>query len=217
MINFTRRVKAIIPSLSDQQLEKLSDYCDLVTTFSQRTNLVSKSEVPHLRDHHILPSIVVEPMFQIPVGASIIDVGSGGGFPGIPLKIVRPDLSLVLADATRKKFLFLKKAIKELALSNITALNTRISPSDDSLKLKGQFDVVTIRAVTSIQNIVKNFAFLLNENGYILAWKGAKDLLELNNDINREIVRYSVHAVPEYLHDVSVKFREMRVIKFWMR
>ena len=110
-----------------------------------------------------------------------------------------------------------KKVIKELSLKNITAVNTRISPTDDSLKLKGQFDVVTIRAVTSAPNILKNFAFLLNENGYILAWKGTKDLPELNHPIIQQTVGYSVHHVPEHLQDFSVKFSDMRVIKFWMK
>jgi 16S rRNA (guanine527-N7)-methyltransferase len=216
-MNFTQHVKAIIPSLSNQQLEKLSGYCDLVATHSKRINLVSKSDLPHIWNNHIFPSIIVERMLQIPVGALLIDVGSGGGFPGVPLKIVRPDLSLVLTDSTRKKVLFLKKTIKELALSNITVLNNRISPTDNSLNLKGQFDVVTVRAVTTVQKIVENFSFLLNQGGFILAWKGANDLLALNNDTNQTTVNYSVHAVPESLHFLSLKFREMRVIKFWMK
>ena len=206
-------IKTLFPQLTDDQFDTLVHFSDLIISYNQRFNLVSRADVHNLWSHHILPSIIVDCLVEIPVAAAVIDLGSGGGFPGIPLKITRPDLQMVLVDSVRKKVLFLKKVIRELNLSNLTALNVRISPKEDSYQLKNRFDVVTARAVASLQKLLDLTVFLLKPNGYILSWKGEKDLVELENDSISRLCEYEVISVPPKYHPYSDKFSNMRLIK----
>ncbi len=206
-------IKTLFPQLTDEQFDALLHFSDLIFNYNQRLNLVSRADIHNLWNHHILPSMIVDRLVGIPIAAAVIDLGSGGGFPGIPLKITRPDLQMVLVDSVRKKVLFLKKVIRELSLSNLTALNVRISPKEDPYQLKNCFDIVTARAVTSLQKLLDLTVFLLKPHGYILTWKGEKDLVELENESISRLCEYEIISVPLKYHPYSDKFSNMRLIK----
>jgi len=207
------KIKTLFPQLTDDQFGALLHFGDLIINYNQRFNLVSRTDVHNLWNHHILPSMIVDCLVEIPVDAAVIDLGSGGGFPGIPLKITRPDLQMLLVDSVRKKVLFLKKVIRELNLSNLMALQVRISPKEDPYQLKNRFDIVTARAVTSLRKLIDLTVFLLKPNGYILSWKGEKDLVELENESINQLCEYEIISVPPKYHPYSDKFSNMRLIK----
>lgn len=201
--------------LSNIQIQQLIDFEMLVVKYNSRMNLVSRGDITSLWENHILPSIIVDRMTEIPARAALIDVGSGAGFPGIPLKIIRPDLEIVLVDSIRKKSMFQKRVIQSLKLSNISVLNTRIDPTRAHLDLQEKFMVVTARAVSSFKTLLFNFSFLLEPNGFILAWKGEQDLPELKNTAKRINFKHQVLKPPDEIKRCSNKLSSLLIIKIY--
>lgn len=105
-------------------------------------------------------------------GSRVLDAGSGGGFPGIPLKIVRPDLSITLADSVRKKVSFLKHAIRTLGLDGINAVRGRLENLGRSPQYSQKFDWVICRAFSSLEDFTKLGLSFLSPGGSLLAMKG---------------------------------------------
>ena len=116
---------------------------------------------------HFLDSIA--PARIIPAGASMLDIGSGGGFPGIPLKVVIPTLSVLLVDSSRKKITFLKHVIRRTGIEDIEAVQGRMEELAGSTKL---FDVIVCRAFSSLEMFVRSALPLLAPNGIIISLKG---------------------------------------------
>ena len=201
------------PSLSLLQMEQLQRYADLVATHNRAVNLVSRKDVCRLWEHHILPSLIVLKMSEIPDGAAVVDVGTGAGFPGIPLKIVRPDLRMALVDSIRKKTLFLYKAVEELALTGVKVYNERLEPGKVPGFLYQEFQVVLARAVTNIKALYSLAQPLLKENGLLLAWKGESDMPELKEFLRINQVDCQVLSVPSDFQKYSDKFRMLRIIR----
>lgn len=208
-----KAVELLFPGISNIQREQLDRYAELLLEFNRRFNLLSRADQANLWQHHMFPSLIAEAVIPLPAAAALIDVGSGGGFPGLPWKIIRPDLQVVLVDSVRKKVLFLKKVIQDLKLTNIIALQVRVSPEYDLLQLGGRFDVVTARAVASLHTLLKSSKYLLNSQGFILAWKGESDLLELQDKRLSMQTQSEIYDIPEKFHHLSPKFADMRLVK----
>jgi 16S rRNA (guanine527-N7)-methyltransferase len=108
----------------------------------------------------------------IPVGARMLDAGSGGGFPGVPLKILRPDLSVTLVDSVRKKVSFLKHAIRTLELKGIDAVHGRLEDLGNGSPYQGKYDQVVCRAFAALDDFVRLTLPFLSAGGSLLALKG---------------------------------------------
>jgi 16S rRNA (guanine527-N7)-methyltransferase len=119
---------------------------------------------------HYLDSII--PSVFIKAGDSLLDIGSGGGFPGIPLKIIMPSLALTMMDATRKKVSFLNHVIRTLQLKNICALHARLEDLIKDENNHQAFDVITCRAFSSLRHFVRESLPLLKPDGMLIALKG---------------------------------------------
>jgi 16S rRNA (guanine527-N7)-methyltransferase len=206
-------LELLFPRISSIQREQLERYAELLLEYNERFNLLSRSDQINLWPHHMFPSLIAEAVVPLHPAAAVIDVGSGGGFPGLPWKIIRPDLQVVLVDSIRKKVLFLKKVIQDLKLTNIIALQIRISPENDLLQLGGRFDVVTARAIASISTLLRMCKHLLNSQGFILAWKGESDVSELQDKWLSNQLQSEIYHIPEKFHHLSPKFAHMRLIK----
>ena len=124
--------------------------------------------------HHILDSLTLLPYVQN--AHSMMDVGSGGGMPGIPMAICRPDLSITLLDSNTKKTTFLQQAVIELGLKNVTVASGRVETMYDK-----KVDVVTSRAFAELHDFVALTKHLLNDHGYWAAMKGVYPYEELEN------------------------------------
>lgn len=210
-------LNAIFPGRSDQQLQQLRQFSALVKKWNQRMNLVSRADADRIGEYHLLPSIIPLRFVDIATDSWVLDIGSGGGFPAIPLKIMRPDLQIVMVDSIRKKTLFLKQAIADLDLQNITVINQRVEAVSQNPDFHKRFDIATARAVGGIDKLIQWGKPFLKDRGYFLLWKGESDIAELEQTAALLHYHYTVYAVPEGLQGHSRKFKELRWFKIGFR
>lgn len=159
-----------LAGLSAPVIEKFEAYAKLLTEYNALFNLTAITDPADMAVKHFLDSLTgSEALTQ---NAAVIDIGSGAGFPGLPLAISRPDLSFTLIDGTGKKVKFLQTVISELGIKNARALHLR---AEDAAKgiLKGSFDAATARAVAPLEKLI-GYAFpLLKKGGKLIAYKGS--------------------------------------------
>ena len=166
-------MKQLELSLDDLTLQKLEQFSDILLNWNRKIHLVSRPDSnPDRISRQIVNSLLPLTHFEIEKGVRILDVGTGAGFPALPLKIVRPDLSFVLTESTRKKWLYLQKAISELKLENILALNQRVEGIPESYR--DFFDLATVKAVASLAEVWEMVYPFLKSSGWLLAYKGQK-------------------------------------------
>ncbi len=145
-------------------------YWEMLLDWNQRINLVSKNDERRLVTRHFLESLGLIKVVPFPPDARVMDLGSGAGFPGIPLKIVRPDLRMVLVESKRKKILFLRHAINTLGLENMEAVLGRVEQLAETL---GRFDFVVSRSVASLVKLARwSRAYLEKSGGQLVVIKG---------------------------------------------
>jgi 16S rRNA (guanine527-N7)-methyltransferase len=151
--------------LDDAQLRSLTAHLDLLDEWNARMNLTAIRDRPSQLTKHVLDSLSVRPFLR---GARIADVGSGAGFPGIPLAVVEPARRFVLIESTGKKCRFLEHVRDTLALANVEVVQSRAESYRPDLR----FDTVIARAVGPIADLVRHAGPLLGAGGRLLAMKG---------------------------------------------
>jgi len=152
--------------LGDAQLEQLLDYLALLAKWNGVYNLTSVRDPAQMVVQHLLDSLAAVPAFA---GANhVLDVGAGGGLPGIVLAIARPDMAVSLIDTVHKKTAFLTQVKAELGLANVTVYTMRV----EQLVVKQPFDVITSRAFADLSDFVNWSGHLLAEGGRFIALKG---------------------------------------------
>lgn len=151
-------------TVSEPQIEQLIAYLLMLRRWNHVYNLTSINQPEKMVVYHLLDSLSVVPFLQ---GDSVIDVGTGGGLPGIPLSIMFPEKQFTLLDSVNKKTRFLQVAIAELGLKNVTVVNTRVEKYIDQC-----FDTVVTRAFSSIDLMLQLTAHLTSQNGLFMAMKG---------------------------------------------
>ena len=147
--------------------------------WTQKINITTITDPIEVASNHFLDSLV--PSQFIPPEAALLDIGSGGGFPGIPLKVILPKLSVTLIDASRKKTSFLKHVIRTLKLDNIEALHIRAEDLAIHPSYINRFDVIISRALSSLDAFARLALPLLANGGVIIALRGEVDKAELDN------------------------------------
>jgi len=145
-------------------------YGEMLLDWNQRINLVSKNDESRLLTRHFLESLGLIKVVPFPPGVRVMDLGSGAGFPGIPLKIVRPDLRMVLVESKRKKNLFLRNVVDTLGLKKTEAVLGRAEQLAETL---GPFDFVVSRSVASLVKLAGwSRAYLEESSGQLVVIKG---------------------------------------------
>lgn len=129
------------PDLSEEQLEQLDLLAQGVKEWNQRINVISRKD-EHVMERHVLHSLGIAKVLRFAPGSHVLDVGTGGGFPGLPLAVMHPDTSFVLCDSIGKKIKVVRELAKTLQLQNVQAVHAR---AED---VEGSFDFVVSRAVT---------------------------------------------------------------------
>jgi 16S rRNA (guanine527-N7)-methyltransferase len=148
------------------QQDQLMDYLGLMFKWNSVYNLTSLRDPMQMVTHHLLDSLAAVPAF---VGArNVLDVGSGGGLPGIVLAVVRPDMNVSMIDTVHKKTAFLTQVKAELGLANVTVHTMRV----EQLEVSDKFDVITSRAFADLSDFVNWSSHLLAEGGRYIALKG---------------------------------------------
>jgi len=185
--------------LDQPAIDKLNHYLDLLFAANATMNLTritdrAAAEIQHVADAlTLLPFLPAEPF-------SLADVGSGGGVPGLPLAIVRPDARVTLIESTKKKAAFLQSAVQQLELRNVTVLPVRAEEAGRG-EQREHFDIVAARAVATLNWLAEWCLPLTKVGGRMLAMKGPKVREELDGS------RRSVHSgggMPPVLHPVEL-------------
>ncbi len=158
------------------QLERLALFGTLVNQKNAKLNLISRKDVEKIVENHIFISSYVSE-FIPPKVSRFLDIGTGGGFPGIPLAITRPILRGVLVDSTAKKIDAVKEFISKLKMNNLTAENARVESDEFIQRYANSFDLVVSRATVPLIILFRYAIPLIKEKAYIVALKGG-DLMD---------------------------------------
>jgi 16S rRNA (guanine527-N7)-methyltransferase len=141
-------LKKYFHDLTPVQISQFERLGTLVTEWNEKINVISRKDIESLYEKHILHSLAIAKIISFRAGSTILDVGTGGGFPGIPLAILFPACHFVLIDSIGKKIKVVQDIAEKLDLDNVTAIQTRVE------EVKETFDFVVSRAVTSFPDFV---------------------------------------------------------------
>lgn len=187
-------IRKYFPDLTPEQDKQFDMLPALYTEWNERINLISRKDIENLEERHILHSLAIAKIIQFKPSTKVMDVGTGGGFPGIPLAILFPEVKFVLVDSTGKKIMVVNEILTALGLKNVKAIKQRAEEVD------GHFDFIISRAVAPLpvfvkwvkQKIIKKSKNTLN-NG-ILYLKGG-DLDQELSELGREYAVYDLDIV----------------------
>jgi 16S rRNA (guanine527-N7)-methyltransferase len=186
--------------LNDQQLAQFDIYKNELLQWNAKINLISENSSQDIIKHHFLDSLTAR-QFIPKRKATVIDVGCGAGFPGIPLKIALPDLELFLLEANRKKVSFLKHIIRLLNLSSAHVLHDRVENVIKKVLYKGKFDILISRATYKLSELLPLVEFFLAPQGQLIALKGLnvdeeiKRCLPVKNRLKiSQLIQYDIEA-----------------------
>ncbi len=140
---------------TDDQLSRLETFVGMLLEWNARVNLISRKDTEHIWQAHILHSASILIQYKFPQGANLLDLGSGGGLPGIVIKILRPDISITCLDATRKKMDAVADMIARLGLSGCATAWGRAEDLGKTAPLSASFDFVVARAVAPLRDLAR--------------------------------------------------------------
>ena len=179
--------------LSEQQNEQFAYYFKRLVEQNKLHNLTSITDEEGVYEKHFFDSISVGFGFDLN-NLDVLDVGSGGGFPGMPLRIAFPNMKLSILDSTAKKIVFLDNLAKEMELENVTPIGARAEEDQDK-----KFDVVTARGVANLTMLLELVCNLVKKDGYFVAMKGSKYQEELDAASNAiKVLGYKLVKKIEY-------------------
>lgn len=165
--------KELQVDMNHDQAVQFSRYAQILQQWNKKINLTSITDPTEIAVKHFLDSVA--PSACIPQQGILLDIGTGGGFPGVPLKILRPRQSMVLIDGVRKKINFVKQVLRELHLDNIEAIQARAEDlSRHHRKTKQFFDIIVSRALADVDVLLKLAAPLLKPEGRLVVYKGSQ-------------------------------------------
>lgn len=183
MFNEILKEKAIESgiTLTDDQIDKLRIYYELLIEWNEKMNLTALTEPEDVALKHFCDSILLLSYADIKEGSSLIDVGTGAGFPSIPVKIVRPDIKLCLLDSLNKRLVFLQEVVDKLHLENVKIVHSRAEDGARKPELREKFDFATSRAVAQLNTLSEYCLPYVKVGGSFLAMKGKYSEEEIDN------------------------------------
>ena len=194
--------------LSDAQLGKLLDYVALLSKWNAVYNLTAIRDPRQMLIQHILDSLSIVPHLAPRGPSSVLDVGSGGGLPGIVLAIVLPDWTVTVNDIVHKKTAFQAQAKAELGLANLSVVTGRVETLQPGAEVPAKFDVIVSRAFAELADFVTLARHLVAEHGAIWAMKGVRPEGEIERVPTgahvEQVIRLNVPALDAERHLIKV-------------
>jgi 16S rRNA (guanine527-N7)-methyltransferase len=185
---------------NEKQIAQLSALKDLYTEWNEKINVISRKDIDNFYLHHVLHSLTIATQFEFPAGAQVVDLGTGGGFPGLPLAIFFPDTQFHLVDSINKKLTVVKEVAAAIELTNLSTQHSRV----EDIKNK-QFDAVVSRAVAPLKDLWRWSKPLIKKNKN-LTGNAANGLICLKGgDLTQEIFE---SGCKPYVWDVYKLFPE---------
>lgn len=170
--------------LTDKQIESLKIYYELLIEWNEKMNLTAITEPQDVALKHFCDSILLLSYADIPQNSYLIDVGTGAGFPSIPVKIVRPDIKLCLLDSLNKRLVFLKEVVDRLSFNDVQIVHSRAEDGARNAQLREKFDFATSRAVAQL-NVLSEYCLpYVKVGGAFVAMKGKYSEEEIANSKN---------------------------------
>ena len=199
-MEFKEQLKEIHIELNEKQLKQLDKYYEILVEWNSFMNLTGITEYDEVLVKHFLDSLAIG-KYADEVGiskddVSIIDVGTGAGFPGLPLKIAYPHANVVLLDSLNKRVNFLNEVINKLELEQITAVHQRAEEGARNSQYREQFDISVSRAVANLATLVEYCLPFVKKGGYFIAYKSGEIEEEAQN------AKKAIHVLGGELKDV---------------
>jgi len=186
-------------------LERLAHFSSLVVEKNQIVNLISRKDITKVVENHVFISAFLAEFLPDKI-FKYVDIGTGGGFPGIPIGIVRPLLKGVLVDSTAKKIDAVKDFVSKLKLSNLTAENARVESDEFKQKYADSFDLVVSRATVPLIILIRYAMPLIKQKAYLLSMKGG----DLTDEFKEAELKYKAHIKKSTVFDLSYKPSNIR-------
>jgi len=180
--------------------ERLAFFANLVSEKNKTINLISRGDVESIIENHIFISAYITKFLPEKV-TRFLDIGTGGGFPGIPIAIMRPELRGVLADSTGKKIEAVKEFIDKLKLNNAIAENSRVESPEFIEKYRGTFDLIVSRAVVPLIILFRYALPLVKDKSFIMAIKGG----DLQDELLKSEIKYKSFIKKSTIYELAYK------------
>ena len=168
-------------TLTSDQVDHFTTYFEMLVEWNEKINLTAITEAQDVAVKHMIDSLSCYDNEVFKTGATIIDVGTGAGFPGLPLKIFRPDLKVTLFDSLNKRILFLQAVAEKLGINDIRFVHSRAEDGGKSKQLREQYDVAVSRAVARLDVLCEWCLPFVAVGGFFVAHKGSRYSEELND------------------------------------
>ena len=194
------------PDLNDVQIEQFSKLKKIYNDWNNKINIISRKDIDNIYERHVLHSLVIAKFIKFNKGSTVLDLGTGGGFPGIPLSIFFPDVNFILADSIRKKIVVVDAIVNELRLKNVKSEWSRAE------NLDYKYDFLVTRAVAKMPLLINWSKGKFNKNSInqipngIIALKGGNVDDELKNIQQKKIVDIKDIFDTHYFLDKKIIF-----------
>lgn len=187
------------------KIERLAYFAELVAEKNESVNLISRRDIGNIIENHVfLCSYITK---YVPEKAThFLDIGTGGGFPGIPLAIMRPELQGILVDSTNKKINAVKEFVDKLKLGNVMAENDRVESPEFIEKYKDSFDLIVSRASVPLIILFRYSLPLIKEKAYLLAIKGG----DLDSEYKKAEMKYKSYIKKSTIFELYYKPTNVR-------
>lgn len=171
MNRLVEKLQKLNIEITENQIRQFQVYYDMLIEKNKVMNLTAITELDEVIDKHFVDSVAIVSKYDMTKSLSLIDVGTGAGFPGIPLKIMFPNLNVVLLDSLNKRVKFLNEVIDELGLTNIYAVHSRAEEGARMKEYREKFDLCVSRAVANLSSLSEYCLPYVKENGYFISYK----------------------------------------------